>query len=95
MTTIYYDSEKMKYNKENKTFDISEKNTGGFDTSYTLVNPKNNAKKVFEFSHSTGPEFDPNTKWIYKSDELILSVSNDKNITKISEQNYLRAKLRN
>jgi len=94
MTTIIYDSKKHVYHKLQKLFSMSEKDVT-FDTSYKVVNPKTNNSVVFNFTHSTGPEFDPETKYIYKSDDgLTLEVCNDKKITAIRAQNYLEAKTR-
>lgn len=64
-----------------------------FATTYELLNPKTGNIKVVEFTHSTGPEFDPKTKYVYKSsDNIVLEVCNDKTITTQAGQNYLKAK---
>lgn len=70
-----------------------------FDTDYVIQSPKTGIEKNFKFSHSTGPEFDPETKWIYyagsklEGDFFTLIVHNDKDITKSRAQSYLSAKL--
>lgn len=92
MYTINLDEVKHKYDKGTKTFTFSEKDLP-FGTEYELVNKATGGKKVFGFQHSTGPEFHKDTKWIYKSDDLIMEVCNDPAITKQLEQNYLRSKL--
>lgn len=93
MYTIDLIKIKFQYINETRTFKISERDVP-FATEYVLINPKTNGSQTFKFSHSTGPEFDPNTEWIYKSSEgLTLSVCNDKIMTEIAAQNYLNAKL--
>lgn len=78
----------------NRTIRVSEK-IAGFDTSYTLKNPQTLIEDVFDFSHSTGPEFDPETRWVYKSKKsgLTLEVCNDAEITKLRSKAYLDHKL--
>jgi hypothetical protein len=72
-----------------------------FDTEYTITSPKTGVEKTFKFSHSTGPEFDPNTQWVYyagsseSGDLFTLIVHNEKEITKNRAQAYLQAKLGN
>jgi hypothetical protein len=83
----------FKYNKETKTFSVSEKDVP-FDTSYEVIGMKTGETKQFELSHSTGPEFDPNTRWVYKCDDMVLEVCNDAEMTKIAAANYLKGKLR-
>jgi hypothetical protein len=82
------------YDSQSKTFNISEKDTK-FDTEYFIRNAKTGGEVKFTFSHSTGSEFDPNTKWIYFSldKQITLIVSNDPYITCIRARNYLNAKL--
>ena len=85
---------KHAYNTDTKTFTMSEKNIP-FATEYILRNPATGNSKEFKFTHSTGPEFDPNTKWIYKSDDgITLEVCNDPKITAILEEQYLKHKMR-
>ena len=82
------------YNKETKTFTVSEKHVP-FATRYTVIGKKTSEEKVFDLSHSTGQEFDPKTRWVYKCDDLILEVCNDAEMTKIAAESYLTGKLRN
>lgn len=83
------------YNKETKTFTISEKDVP-FATEYHLVNKTTGNRKLFSFSHSTGSEWDVDTKYIYKStDGITLEVCNDEEITKKRSEMYLQAKLNN
>lgn len=92
MTKIYFDSTKHVYHKLEKLFTMSERDVT-FDTTYEVVNPKTNNSKVFEFTHSTGPEFDAETRYVYKSkDGFVLEVSNDKYVTGLRAKNYLKAK---
>lgn len=93
MLTIHFDSEKHVYNKSQKLFVVSERDVS-FDTSYKMINPKTNNSVEFDFSHSTGPEFDPKTKYVYKSkDGLTLEVCNDTFISAIRKQHYLEHKI--
>ena len=82
------------YNKETKVFSFSEKHVP-FTTTYEVLNPQTGGKVSFDFSHSTGPEFDPNTKWIYKnkSSDVTVEVCNDAYITKLRGDAYLDHKL--
>lgn len=85
------------WDKENKKFTMSESNKGiviPFRIQYELYNPKTETIKVFEFTHSTGPEFDSDTRWIYKCDDMILEICNDPEVTKRNATNYLAAKTR-
>lgn len=90
---IQVDLNTIKWSYENKVITISEKDVK-FGTEYNIISPKGGSK-VFQFTHSTGPEFDVNTKWIYKSEDGIqLAVCNDANMVKKAAENYLKAKLR-
>jgi hypothetical protein len=94
MTNINLKTVPYNYNPLTETFSVSEKDVP-FATEYNLISLIGNTK-VFKFSHSTGPEFDPNTKWIYKADDrFILEVCNDAKQTAINAKNYLNAKLNN
>ena len=94
MITIHFDSKKHYYDKETKMFSVSERDVS-FDTSYLLVNPETGKAVEFIFSHSTGPEFDADTKYIYKSENgLTLEVCNDRQITSIRAEMYVAAKTR-
>lgn len=94
MKTLIFENDTMHYDKKNKTFQVSEVHAGGFATVYRVLNPKTGEHKDFELSHSTGPEFDPKTRWVYKSGDLTLEVCNDEYVTEIQARNYLKAKLR-
>lgn len=99
MRAIILTDKNYKFNSDSLTISMSEKDVP-FDTSYELRNPKTGTKLKFDFSHSTGPEFDPETKWIYRADRgsifrnLKLEVCNDEYITAMNAANYLNAKLR-
>ena len=87
-------STKFRWSKADKTFYFSEKDIP-FDTSYELKNPNTGNSSKFEFSHSTGGEFDPNTQWVYKGpNEMKMVVSNDPNITNQRANMYLQGKLK-
>ena len=93
MTQIEYNKDTFQYMKSIKMFSVSELNVPKFDTSYRLWNPITEHGKVFNFKHSTGPEFAADTKWIYASEcGLRLSVANDPALTKRRELIYLNAK---
>jgi hypothetical protein len=93
MFTIELNKHPYIYNESKRTFVMSEKGIP-FGTSYVIRNPKTGGSRKFEFTHSTGPEFDPTTRWVYKSEDGIqLEVCNDEQMTKIAAKNYLDAKL--
>lgn len=86
---------KKNYDKETKTFTVSEVGIA-FSMNYTLLNPVTGESREFELSHSTGNEFDPDTEWIYKSDDgLTLRVVQDTKLTEMRGENYLTHKTRN
>lgn len=88
-------SNPLKFNKANNTFYGTERDIQ-FDTSYEVKNTVSGQSEIFDFVESTGSEWDPKTQWIYKNKTgLSLIISNDERITKIREQQYLRAKLGN
>ncbi len=91
---ILFNPKKHTYEKNTKTFSVSEADVQ-FATEYRIINPKTQGEMEFTFSHSTGPEFDPNTKYVYKSGEYTLEVCNDKQITEHRAKLYLQAKTRN
>lgn len=94
MTNVKLSNIEFKYSKEDKTFYISETQVP-FDTTYILKSPTTNNEVEFTFTHSTGPEFDPDTRWIYKSDNgLKLEVCNHKLLTQLNASIYLEGKLR-
>ena len=80
----------LTYNKETATYFGSEKNIK-FATKYEVEDE--DTLRIFDFSHATGPEFDPKTKWVYKFGHKQLIIANDAEITKINAENYLAAKL--
>ena len=82
---------KYNYDKDTKTFTISERGIP-FSMNYKVINPNTGGSRSFELSHSTGSEYDPDTIWIYKSGEFTLEIVQDKFLTKIRSDNYLRHK---
>ena len=93
MTQVEYNKNTMTYSESIKLFSVSELNIGKFDTSYRIWNPITKHGKVFNFTHSTGPEFEDDTKYVYKSDDgFILEVANDPVLIKRRKINYLNAK---
>ena len=76
-----------------KTVFVSEKDVP-FDTGYEVRSPKTGTIKRFDFVCSTGPEFDPKTVWLYKSEDgFHFGVCNDAEITIQHAENYLKHKL--
>ena len=87
-------TDKLNWLASINTFTGSEKDIL-FATSYEVTNPKTDKTVVFEFTHSTGPEFDPNTSWVYKSKcGIYLIIENEAKITARNAENYLKAKTR-
>jgi len=81
------------YEADRKCFVISEKDVQ-FATTYTVKSTSGNQKN-FDMTHSTGSEWDPNTRYVYKSEDgLLLEVCNDAEMVKVAAANYLKAKLR-
>jgi len=93
MALIKLEKGKYAYNKDTKTFTMSEKDIP-FATTYKVVSPDTGGEMEFSFTHSTGPEFAPDTRWIYKSGEYTLEVCNDPEVTKQAAAAYLAAKTR-
>ena len=93
MTRI--DIKSIPYSMNGNVILISERDVK-FGTSYEVWNKKTGGSEVFEFSHSTGAEFDPKTIWVYKStsSNLELHVANDPEMTAKAAEAYLSAKLR-
>jgi len=93
MRFIYLSSTKFEFDKAENVIRMSERDVP-FDTSYTVVSPKRRGtRKLFEFTHSTGSEWDTETKWVYKSEDgQTLEVSNDEKMTKEAGERYLEAK---
>ena len=93
MTQLEYNKDTFQYLESIKMFSVSELEVPKFDTSYRLWNPETKHGKIFNFSHSTGPEFAADTKFVYKTDcGLTLSIANDPVLTKRREMIYLNAK---
>ena len=81
------------YEADRKCFVVSEKDVR-FATTYMLISTSG-AQKKFDMTHSTGNEFDPNTRYVYKSEDgLLLEVCNDADMVKTAAANYLAAKTR-
>ena len=86
--------------------EIEEKNLP-FATQYEVYNSKKGTSEIFQFSHTTGSDWDPNTKSIYycelKGDfvkgllpkKITLSIGNDPELTKKRAASYLHHKLKN
>ncbi|MBC7866236.1 MAG: hypothetical protein H7X88_01770 [Gloeobacteraceae cyanobacterium ES-bin-316] len=95
MTTIAFNPKNgtWSYDSKTKTFMVSEKEIP-FATSYLVQNTSTGNFMEFEFTHSTGSEFDPTTRWVYKSKkmDLTLEVCNDAKMCKQAASNYLAAK---
>lgn len=85
----------FKYDKETKTFLVDGKQVQ-FDTSFKLINTKTKGEMDFNFSESTGSEWDPKTLWIYKSKcgKYKMHLTNE-DVTPQHAENYLKAKLHN
>ena len=82
----------VKFLVENRTIRVSEKEVP-FDTEYDVISSKTGDSMKFRFSHSTGPEFDPTTEWVYTSQEGIeFRVCNDPSLTAQNVMTYLKAK---
>lgn len=80
------------FSVENKTIRVSEKEVE-FATQYEVVSARTGNSMVFNFSHSTGPEFDPTTEWVYIGQEGIeFRVCNDSHITAQNARAYVKAK---
>jgi len=84
----------VKFQKLTNTFSVNGRGVR-FGTKHSLENEKTGNIVEFDFSHSTGSEWDTSTKWIYKSvNGHILEIGNE-DVTKSQANDYLRAKLRN
>lgn len=81
----------LTYNEATGTYYGSERHIS-FATTYGVEDE--GALREFKFSHSTGPEFNPTTQWVYTCGLRKLIIANDELITKINKQNYLDAKLK-
>lgn len=91
---VLVDLNKIKWCYQDKVITVSEKDVP-FSTEYNVLSPKG-GNKIFKFTHSTGPEFDADTKWMYKSEDgLQLAVCNNAKMVQKAVQDYLKAKLQN
>lgn len=92
MIKVY--SNKFSYNKDTKTFKVKGADVQ-FGMEYELVNGRTGGSMIFNLSHSTGSEWDPTTKWIYKdmTGNYTLEVGNEQ-VTPAHAEAYLRAKTR-
>ena len=91
-TMTKVDLKKVKFSVEGGVIRVSEREVS-FDTKYEVISSKTNLAKVFDFTHSTGPEFDINTEWVYVSEDGIeFRVCNDRIITTTAASAYLKAK---
>lgn len=92
-TLINLEQTPHSYFKDLAMFSFNERHVP-FATQYEVVNPKTGNSMLFELSHSTGPEFDPKTCWIYFNVDktLSLKIANDKVLTQLQAQRYLNAK---
>jgi len=94
MATIKIYKSNVDYDKSTKTFSVSGNEVPQFGTKHILENEKTGNVAEFDFSHSTGSEWDVDTKWIYKSlSGFLLEIGNE-DVTPQHAQNYLNAKLR-
>jgi len=90
---INIQKDQISFNAATKTFSVSGKRVK-FGTQYTLVNELTGNTMDFDLTHSTGSEWEPETKWVYQSEEgYTLEVGND-DVTPKHAENYLRAKTR-
>lgn len=94
MVTVDLNKVKFMYDGSIKTIMVSERDVR-FASTYEVLSSRTGNKKVFDFTHSTGPEFDKNTRWVYKSDDgMLLEVCNDEKMVEVAAKNYFDAKLR-
>lgn len=92
---INIQTHKVSYNAKEKTFTSSSKGIL-FELKHTLLNKLTGKALNFEFTHSTGSEWDNKTLWIYESEcgTYKLSMKND-DVTQADADRYLNAKLKN
>ena len=98
----------MHYDPKSRTSHVSE-HLIRFATAYRVLNPKTGDYRNFNLSHSTGPEFDENTEWVYTHNTqgnakgnaqplhtecYFLRIKNEPRITEIKKEMYLKAKMR-
>lgn len=93
MTTIKFNPKRDHYNRETRTFTVSERFVP-FDTSYLVFSPKTGASRRFDFVRSTGSEWNPSTRWVYQSKcGLTLEVTGDPDIREAAQAVYVKKKL--
>lgn len=92
---VIVDLKTKRYSVTNDVIRVSETEVP-FGTTYEVISPKTGVQKRFQFKHSTGAEFDPNTEWVYQSDDgFEFRVCNESRMTKILGDAYLKHKLGN
>jgi len=99
----------MHYDPKSRTSHVSE-HLIRFATAYRVLNPKTGDYMDFNLSHSTGPEFDENTEWVYTHNTqgnakgnvkplhtecYFLRIKNDSDLTEKRKRNYLDFKMNN
>jgi len=96
MIEIIFDRKKHGWVSSDRKFLASERDVP-FSTVYRLINPETGKHMDFHLSHSTGPEFDHSTRWVYvnESSDITLEICNDPGITGEAARRYLEAKLKN
>ena len=93
MIHITFNKTKHAYVDADKKFTMSEADVPGFATEYKILNSETDNGMIFKFTHSTGPEFDPETKWVYLSDEgYTLEVCNDPKMAEAAKRSYIKGK---
>ena len=66
MTQIIFNSKYHKWNSKTREFSMSERHVPGFASEYSILNPASGKSCIFKLSHSTGSEWDPETKRLFK-----------------------------
>lgn len=85
---------KIKFNKETKVFKLDGSRVK-FATQYILMNDETKESRAFNFSHSTGSEWDPNTIWVYKTQEESLTLEVSNYVPEGTKEAYLESKISN
>lgn len=85
------------YDKAKRTF-LGDGNRIPFATRYEMVNDETGKSNVFDFVHSTGSEWDKDTKWVYACTEgkgfIFVLSSEDQRTLNVRKRNYIKAKMR-
>lgn len=84
----------IKFNKETNAFKLDGRKVA-FATQYILMNDKTKESQAFNFSHSTGSEWDPNTVWVYKTQDELLTLEVSNYVPSGAKEAYLEAKISN